>query len=111
VGRILLFAIIPVALLLFALVDCIVDDEVERTSVPKVLWVLIIVLLFPYIGALAWLIVAKIAKPRQKRSRRRPRPGRPVAPDDDPEFLRRLVDEQLRKERKRDTEQNDPPSA
>ncbi|MCL1897293.1 MAG: PLDc N-terminal domain-containing protein [Micrococcales bacterium] len=100
-GRLIILALIPVALLLYALVDCIVDDEVERTSVPKVVWVIIIVLVFPYVGALAWLIVAKIAKPRRKRPPRRSAPLRPVAPDDDPDFLRGLADQQHLKDRKR----------
>ena len=103
-ARILLVFVLPAALMIYALVDCVQDDEVDRTAVPKPLWVLLIVLIFPYIGPLAWLIVAKVAKPRQNRRPSRRQPTRPLAPDDDPDFLRHLADEQLRRERQRDTE-------
>ncbi|MCL2802677.1 MAG: PLD nuclease N-terminal domain-containing protein [Micrococcales bacterium] len=94
--RIVFVFVLPAALLLYALIDCVQDDEVERTSVPKLAWIAMIVLLTPYVGAIAWLLVAKIAKPRRPRPRR---PAAPLAPDDDPEFLRRIA-EQQRKNRK-----------
>ena len=97
---------LPIILMLYALVDCVVDEDVERTSVPKMLWVVMIVIL-PFAGALAWLIVAKIAKPRPNRRSRRSRPAGPTGPDDDPEFLRRLAEEQRRKNRKPDAEPSD----
>jgi len=100
----LLLYVLPAALMIYALVDCVQDDEVERTSVPKLVWVVLIVLISPYVGPLAWLIVAKVAKPRQNKRPSRRQPTRPLAPDDDPEFLRHLADEQLRRDRKRDAE-------
>ncbi|MDR3359455.1 MAG: PLDc N-terminal domain-containing protein [Bifidobacteriaceae bacterium] len=107
--RILLYYVIPLALMIYAIVDCAADDDVERTSVPKILWILIILFL-PIAGPIAWLAVAKIGKPR----RYPPAPGAgpdwsggyqrrpaPLAPDDNPEYLRRLADEQARKDRER----------
>ncbi len=104
------------ALTLYALIDCLSRDEEEIRSLPRLLWVLII-LLFAPIGPVAWFIAGR---PRGASTRRRGpratgtdevvggysmgstggpgRTGRPVAPDDDPEFLRRL-DEKRRRER------------
>ncbi|MDR2253821.1 MAG: PLD nuclease N-terminal domain-containing protein [Bifidobacteriaceae bacterium] len=101
---ILFVYVVPLALMVFAIVDCATDDDVERTSVPKVLWMMAIVLL-PYFGALAWLAVSKIAKPRGRGSGGTAgwpvrRPG-PLAPDDNPAYLRRLAEEQARKDRER----------
>jgi hypothetical protein len=103
--------VLPLALMIYAIVDCAVDDDVERTSVPKVLWMLLIILI-PIFGPLAWLAVSKLAKPRARQAygpsgppgplpRRYPRRSGPVAPDDNPDYLRRLADEQFRRERDR----------
>jgi hypothetical protein len=101
--------VLPLALMIYAIVDCAADDEVERTSVPKPLWIIIIIL-FPYVGALAWLAVAKIARPRADGRGGwgsvgtrpfRPRGPAPKAPDDDQQFLREWAADQARKERER----------
>lgn len=118
VAKILLLYVVPLALMVFALVDCAQDDDVERTQVPKVLWIAFIILL-PYAGPIAWLVVGKIARPRQGGQTHPPsspwagwgsrRPGsnrpRPRAPDDDPEFLHRLAEEQARKRREENRRQ------
>ena len=49
------------------------------------MWLLAILLL-PVLGALAWLF---LGRPRVERAPQRPRRA-PVAPDDDPDFLRSL---------------------
>jgi hypothetical protein len=111
--KILLAYVLPLALMIYAIVDCAADDEVERTSVPKAAWILMIVIL-PYFGPIAWLAVSRIARPKVGGSRKYPggggssnwpgrRPNRPgpVAPDDNPDFLRRLAEERERKERER----------
>jgi hypothetical protein len=105
VGRILFLYVIPLALMVYALIDCAQDDDVERTSVPKALWILLIILLV-WVGPIAWLVVSKIARPANpgnSRPARRPPGGPrrrgPVAPDDDPDFLRRLDEERRRRDR------------
>jgi hypothetical protein len=112
--RIVLLYVLPLALMVYALVDLVQDGDVERTQVPKPLWIAFVVVL-PYFGPIAWLVVAKIARPA-RRSRfgpahpprpASPRRGGPVAPDDDPDFLRKL-DEQARRNRRGD--QDPPPS-
>lgn len=77
-------AALSVGLTVYALIDCARADPGEVRTLPKPLW-LLVVLLLPVLGPIAWLVVG--------RSRRGPGPKprtRPVAPDDDPEFLREL---------------------
>ncbi|GIJ43349.1 hypothetical protein Val02_02350 [Virgisporangium aliadipatigenens] len=92
-----LLFLIHLALLLFALIDCLSRDEYELRALPKVVWVLLI-LLFSPIGAIAYLIAGRPERAARAvptwasgsgfPERERPRP---VAPDDDPEFLRGLA--------------------
>ncbi|MDR0432964.1 MAG: PLD nuclease N-terminal domain-containing protein [Bifidobacteriaceae bacterium] len=112
--RIVLLYVLPLALMIYALVDCVQDTDVERTSVPKPLWIAFIVIL-PYFGPIAWLVVAKIAKPGLPRRSTGPHPPfggsprrrGPTAPDDDPDFLRKL-DERTKRRRGGPT---DPPTS
>jgi hypothetical protein len=87
------------ALWLVCLIDVIVVDELRVRNLPKVLWVLI-VLLLPFVGSVAWLILGRPwdAAPRRPASpvaRQFPeydRPGRQEAtnPEADEAFLRQL---------------------
>ncbi|MDR2348050.1 MAG: PLDc N-terminal domain-containing protein [Bifidobacteriaceae bacterium] len=101
-AKIVLLYILPLALMVYAVIDCAADDDVERFAVPKVLWILLIILL-PYFGPLGWLAASKIAKPRNRPPGGgiRPRRPGPLAPDDNPQFLRQLAEEQARRERER----------
>ncbi|WP_409470398.1 PLD nuclease N-terminal domain-containing protein [Streptomyces sp. HC307] len=92
--RILMF-VVPLALSVYAFIDCISTDEKDIRHMPKPLWA-ILVLLFPLVGSISWLIAGK---------KRHPSAGRPggwaaggrrqqwVAPDDNPEFLKSLSEE------------------
>lgn len=74
-----------VALTVFALVDCLQSD---REQVPrKWPWVLLILLL-PLVGPLAWLLAGR---PRGKAPPPPRRAQPPVAPDDNPDFLRKIT--------------------
>ncbi|RZB17872.1 PLDc_N domain-containing protein [Streptomyces sp. F001] len=93
--RILMF-VVPLALSVYAFIDCISTDEKDIRHMPKPLWA-ILVLLFPLVGSISWLIAGKKRHPAG--------PGRPggwaaggrrqqwVAPDDNPEFLKSLSEE------------------
>ncbi|KAB8158331.1 hypothetical protein FH609_010960 [Streptomyces sp. 3MP-14] len=84
--RVLLF-LVPLALAIYALVDCISTKDEEVRHLPKLVWLALIVLAW-VIGPLAWILVG-----RQRGSAgaggRRGSTGW-VAPDDNPEFLRSL---------------------
>ena len=99
--------LLVVALWIFCLVDVIVSKEDECRNLPKLLW-LLIVLMLPDIGSVLWLIVGRprgirqswqqrathpTATSRGPRPKMTPRPTMPSAganPDDDDEFLRSI---------------------
>ncbi|MYS93458.1 MULTISPECIES: PLD nuclease N-terminal domain-containing protein [Streptomyces] len=86
--RVLMF-LVPLALSVYAFIDCISTKDDDIRHMPKPLWA-ILVLLFPLVGSISWLIAGK---------KRTPAGGRPrqwVAPDDNPEFLKSLDDEDKR---------------
>ncbi|MFG3054421.1 PLD nuclease N-terminal domain-containing protein [Kitasatospora sp. NPDC048239] len=90
----ILTVVLPLALWVWAFIDCLTAPEDEVKHLPKVVWV-IIVLLFPPLGPIAWLVAGKRRGFVQGRTAdqvapARPRDGRPLAPDDDPEFLASL---------------------
>lgn len=105
-GRVLLYAI-PIVITLYALIDALMTPDTQIRNLPKLLWLLVIVVL-PFLGAVAWLLLGRPqAEPfdrgggggggggsdRPGSPRLPGLPGRrrgPVAPDDDPEFLRHL---------------------
>ncbi|MEU4774905.1 PLD nuclease N-terminal domain-containing protein [Micromonospora sp. NPDC023644] len=92
---VLLF-VVQIVLAVCALISCLSAEEGEIRALPRIAWVLII-LFFPLLGSLAWFAAGRervpgrttgqTPKERILPSRGRPRP---VAPDDDPEFLRSL---------------------
>ncbi|OLT54218.1 PLD nuclease N-terminal domain-containing protein [Cellulosimicrobium sp. CUA-896] len=104
-----LLVLLAVGLAVYALVDLASSDDDERGGIPKWLWVVLIVLL-PFVGAIAWVLVKRSQRSASRYGAGgrpgagRPGPGRrrrsgPVAPDDDPEFLWRLEQEQRRQGR------------
>lgn len=122
--RLVLYAI-PVVVTLYALIDTIMTPGYQARSLPKALWIVLIVLI-PFLGALAWLL---FGRPRREasgpgdgggggggtRPGAPPGPGGPGrrrgsgAPDDDPDFLRSL-DEAAWQERQRRRRSADPES-
>ncbi|MCD2466237.1 MULTISPECIES: PLD nuclease N-terminal domain-containing protein [unclassified Streptomyces] len=84
--RALLF-IIPLALMIYAFIDCLNTPEEEVKHLPKPVWA-IVVLLFSVVGAIGWIVAGKDRRPRTRGGA-----GGWVAPDDNPEFLKSLKDE------------------
>ncbi|KRF21890.1 MULTISPECIES: PLDc N-terminal domain-containing protein [unclassified Phycicoccus] len=87
--------LLTIAVTVYAVVDCIQTDDAQVRGLPKLLWLLLI-LLFPIVGAIAWFIAGR---PQRGAAGRGPgggprgpshRPPPPRGPDDDPDFLRRL---------------------
>lgn len=99
--------LLVVALWIFCLVDVIVSKEDECRNLPKLLW-LLIVLMLPDVGSVLWLIAGRprglrqswqqrathpTATSRAPGSKIAPRPTMPSAganPDDDDDFLRSI---------------------
>ncbi|RNL78648.1 PLD nuclease N-terminal domain-containing protein [Nocardioides marmorisolisilvae] len=117
------FFLLVLALDVFCVIDLIQTRDDEVRNLPKIAW-LILILLFPPIGSIAWL-----AAGRPQPGARRPsayersatsfpeydRPGRAagVTPESDEEFLRKIrerADEQRRKaaedKKRREAEEN-----
>lgn len=88
-GRVLL-VVVPLALAIYTVIDAIQTDDARVQHIPKLIWILLILLTAPTgIGAIAWLVTGRQRGPQNGR----PRPNRPSAPrgpDDDPDFLRNL---------------------
>ena len=80
------------AFLIYCLVDCFQTPEERVRNLPKVVWILLI-LLIPLVGGVVWLIAGRT---RGSGGTRGPRPGPSGgrgprgAPDDDDDFLRGL---------------------
>jgi hypothetical protein len=97
-------------LLVAALYDLITSAEREVHGLAKVEWGLVIVLL-PVVGALLWFLrgraaaeQAALAASKEAHPSGHDRP-RPLAPDDDPEFLRRVASDLARREQSRSDEE------
>jgi Phospholipase_D-nuclease N-terminal len=94
-----LFFLVDLALMVVALIDCLSTDEYAVRSLPKVVWVFLI-LLFSPIGPIVWFVAGRPqGQPAGRGGDWRPgrgfpereRPRASMAPDDDPEFLRRVA--------------------
>lgn len=102
--RVLMF-LVPLALSVYAFIDCISTKDDDIRHMPKPLWA-ILVLLFPLVGSISWLIAGKKRSPAADgwsgvrgggRSRQQW-----VAPDDNPDFLKSLDEEKRDEDPKRD---------
>jgi hypothetical protein len=58
----LIFSLLMIALLIFALVDLITTDNSQVKHLPKFAWILII-LFFPLVGSIVWLLAGKDRSP------------------------------------------------
>jgi hypothetical protein len=81
--------LLSIALTVYAVVDCVQTDEQRIRNLPKLLWLLLI-LLFPLVGPIAWFIAGRPQRGSAGDRGRTHRPPPPRGPDDDPDFLRRL---------------------
>lgn len=101
-----------IALLVYCLVDVAQTDGPRVRALPKPLWLLLVVLV-PFLGPLAWLLAGRpLAQGRVRTSSRGRRTGT-RAPDDDPEFLAALArsNRQRERERRQREKKDRPPDA
>jgi hypothetical protein len=94
--------LIAAAVLIYTLVDIALIDRSRVKALPKLLWALI-VLVLPIIGAVLWFFLGR--ERLSERGSGGPVRRGPRAPDDDPEFLRKLSREQAQEERIRELEE------
>ncbi|OJF14138.1 PLD nuclease N-terminal domain-containing protein [Couchioplanes caeruleus] len=91
-----LLAAVQLILLVLALIGALSADRVR--GMPRILWVLVI-LLVPLFGPLAYFLWGRPLPPPREGGRTRRTGPRPVSPDDDPDFLRSMDTEQSRRDR------------
>ncbi|MDM7854870.1 PLD nuclease N-terminal domain-containing protein [Cellulomonas alba] len=87
--------LIETGLLVYCLIDCVQADADRVRGLAKGWWIVLIILL-PLVGGIAWLVAGRPEQPRRRdvpwpstRTAGFPEYERPrrLAPDDDPEFL------------------------
>ncbi|MFE9700222.1 PLD nuclease N-terminal domain-containing protein [Streptomyces sp. NPDC006270] len=90
--RALMF-LVPLALTIYAFIDCLNTSEEDTKHLPKIAWVFII-LLFWIVGPVVWLVAGKARRGATAgggpSSWQRGRRTQWVAPDDNPDFLKSL---------------------
>ena len=112
-------ALVEVVLLVYCVLNVITTPEGEVRHLPKLLWLLLVVVL-PLVGGIAWLIAGRPQgaarsmpyKGNAGRPSPQGRPGRaqPSRPDDDEAFLRSLREraEQQRKKAEQERRAREP---
>ena len=82
--------LISLVLTVYALFSCIQTRDKDVPYLPKLVWIVLIVFV-PFVGPIVWLLMVRTQAGRRDSAVRPPKPStRPVAPDDDPDFLRTL---------------------
>lgn len=84
-----LIAVMAIALALYALFDVIGTPKQDVRLLPKLLWV-VVVLMLPLVGPVAWLLLGTRRQGPASPPGPGPRRPRPLGPDDDPDYLRGL---------------------
>ncbi|MFF7927630.1 PLDc N-terminal domain-containing protein [Streptomyces mirabilis] len=90
--------LLVLALWIYSFIDCLNTPEEEVRGLPKVVWVIVILLFGEVlVGPIAWLVASKVGRgptrgvtPSEWHREQRPQY---VAPDDNPEFLNSLSTE------------------
>ena len=105
--------VVELCVVVYCTLNVITTPEAEVRNLPKLLW-LLIVLFFPIVGGIAWLVAGRPQGPRRSMPYKGnsgippeyDRPNRAVAasPDDDEAFLRGLR-ERAEQQRRRAAEQ------
>ena len=95
--------LIQLGLLIYCLIDCIQTDSALVRNLPKVGWILLI-LFFPFVGGIAWLVAGRPKQPPGNPAARRPPPASAFP---EPERQQTYpseaaaIDEQLRRDQER----------
>jgi len=92
----LVLGVVVAVFYVYSIVDCALFDRTRVRALPKAAWVPIVIV-FPLIGGLLWFFLG--------RRRAAGAAARSLAPDDDPEFLRRVARDREQQEQIRRLEQ------
>ena len=92
----IIVTLLVIGLTTYAVIDCVRTEDDRRPGVPTWAWVAMILLLQPLVGALLWLFISRFYAGGQGPEREF---RQPVAPDDDPDFLRYLDERKRRDQR------------
>lgn len=95
--------LLAIAVYIWFAIDVIRTPASSTRTLPKYVW-LLIVLLLPLLGGVIWLLAGRPKPDRPRRGRRR---RGPVAPDDDAAFLRQLDDDAWSERMRRRREEGD----
>lgn len=77
--------LLGVAVYIYCIIDVLRSRSNETRTLPRWIWLLVVILL-PLVGDALWLVFGRVWPVRR-------RGGGPVAPDDDPRFLKQLDDD------------------
>ena len=81
--------LVLIAVYIYFVIDVLRTPRGETRSLPKFVWLLLVILI-PILGGLLWLALGRVwPAPGTRFGRRRG----PLAPDDDPRFLKQIGDE------------------
>lgn len=120
----LVLPVLALALMIYSLLDCARTPEEDMPArMPKFLWIVLIAIL-PPVGPIAWIIVSRVKaaeerggyveptvwSSREGTAFHLPERPRPMAPDDDPDFLRSLDSDLRRQRRQRKSRRPDGPA-
>lgn len=95
--------VLDILLTVLALISCLSAAEGEVRALPRIVWV-ILILLFPLVGSITYFVAGRPLATAPRTNPWQPgnglavssRPRRELAPDDDPDFLAR-IDRQTRR--------------
>lgn len=85
-----LLGLIIFVLWAYSVFDVIRTDEADMRNMPKVLWLLVVILI-PPVGPVAWLALGRPegTASHPARTHAAPPPRRPLGPEDSPDFMLR----------------------
>lgn len=110
--RLIPVLVLIVAFTIFSVAHLALTPRDQVRGIPKPAWIAFVILV-PIVGGVMWFAVGRVRAGESSRSARRG----PIAPDDDPEFLRRLNREKAMEDRIEQLEQelrdldDDPPKS
>ncbi|GAB7043455.1 MULTISPECIES: PLD nuclease N-terminal domain-containing protein [Catenuloplanes] len=86
--------LLQIAMAVVALISCLSAEPEQIRRLPRLVWAVVIVLI-PVAGPILWFLAGRVRPGRGAAGA----PRRPLAPDDNPDFLRTLDSDKARRDR------------